>query len=93
MTPTLPADLRELISDLSGIVSDYPYVDPESTLAVLADDAAEALGRDATPEGRRERTGYTILLHATCWYVSARVFSKSVFASYIRALEGFRAQL
>ncbi|WP_053632969.1 MULTISPECIES: hypothetical protein [unclassified Streptomyces] len=91
--PTLSADHRELISDLSGIVSDYPYVDPESTLAVLADDAAEALGRDATsPEGRRERTGYTILLHATCWYVSARVFSKSLFASYTRALDGLRAQ-
>ncbi|MFG2714134.1 hypothetical protein ACGFX2_26805 [Streptomyces goshikiensis] len=92
-TPMLPADHRELISDLSGIVSDYPYADPESTLAVLADDAAEALGLDATPEGRRERTGYTILLHATCWYVCARVFSKSLFASYIQALDGIRAQL
>ncbi|MCX5612617.1 hypothetical protein [Streptomyces sp. NBC_01546] len=92
-TPMLPADHRELISDLSGIVSDYPYADPESTLAVLAGDAAEALGRDATPEGRRERTGYTILLHATCWYVSARIFSKTLFASYIQALDGFRAQL
>ncbi|WP_327350578.1 hypothetical protein [Streptomyces sp. NBC_01304] len=89
----LSADHRELISDLSGIVSDYPYVDPESTLAVLADDAGEALGRDATPQGRRERTGYTMLLHATCWYVGARIFSKSVFASYIRALDGFRTQL
>ncbi|MEJ8646398.1 hypothetical protein WKI68_44310 [Streptomyces sp. MS1.HAVA.3] len=88
-----PADHRELISDLSGIVSDYPYADPESTLAVLAGDAAEALGRDATPEGRRERTGYTILLHATCWYVCARIFSKSLFASYIQALDGVRAQL
>ncbi|MFF9624722.1 hypothetical protein [Streptomyces griseosporeus] len=93
VTPTLPADHRELISDLSGIVSDYPSADPESTLAVLADDAAEALGRAATPQGRRERTGYTILLHATCWYVSARIFDKSLFASYVRALEGFRAHL
>ncbi|MFB6861467.1 hypothetical protein ACFCZQ_17390 [Streptomyces virginiae] len=93
MTPTLSADHRELISDLSGIVSDYPYADPESTLAVLAGDAGEALGRDATsPEGSRERTGYTILLHATCWYVSSRIFSKSLFASYIQALEGLRAQ-
>ncbi|NXY93845.1 hypothetical protein HYE82_05440 [Streptomyces sp. BR123] len=91
--PTLPADHLELVSDLSGIVSDHPYADPESTLAVLADDAAEAHGREATPEGRRERTGYTILLHATCWYVSARIFSKSLFASYVRALDGFRAQL
>ncbi|MFD0268624.1 hypothetical protein ACFVGY_18940 [Streptomyces sp. NPDC127106] len=93
MTPSLPADHRELISDLSGIVSDYPSGDPESTLAVLAYDAAEALDLEATPEGRRERTGYVILLHATCWYLSTRVFSKSVFASYVRALEGFRAQL
>ncbi|WP_046778305.1 hypothetical protein [Streptomyces yangpuensis] len=74
-TPTLPAEHRELISDLSGIVSDHPDADPESTLDVLADDATEALGRGATPEARRERTGYTILLHATCWYVSARIFS------------------
>ncbi|MEU8525598.1 hypothetical protein AB0C77_08365 [Streptomyces sp. NPDC048629] len=93
MTPTLPADHRELISDLSGIVCDYPSTDPESTLAVLADDAAHALGRDATSEGRRERAGYTILLHATCWYVSARVFSKSLFASYVQVLDGIRAQL
>ncbi|MER6203759.1 hypothetical protein ABT234_41210 [Streptomyces sp. NPDC001586] len=92
-TPTLPADHRELISDLSGIVSDYPDVDPEATLTVLADDAAQALGSDTAPEGRRERTGYTLLLHATCWYVSARVFSKPLFASYTRALDGFRARL
>ncbi|MGW6612297.1 hypothetical protein ACWGA0_02360 [Streptomyces erythrochromogenes] len=91
-TPTLHADHRELLSDLYGIVSDYPSTDPESALAVLADDAAEALGR-ATPEGRREWTGYTILLHATCWYVSTRIFSKSLFAAYTRALDGFRAQL
>ncbi|MEU6298581.1 hypothetical protein [Streptomyces erythrochromogenes] len=91
-TSTLHADHRELLSDLYGIVSDYPYTDPETALAVLADDAAEALGSD-TPEGRRERTGYTILLHGTCWYVSARIFSKSLFASYTRALDGFRAQL
>ncbi|MFJ3728274.1 hypothetical protein ACIPYQ_37690 [Streptomyces sp. NPDC090045] len=56
-TPTLPADHRELISDLSGIVSDHPCADPESTLAALADDTTEALGREATPEGRWERTG------------------------------------
>ncbi|MFG2298302.1 hypothetical protein [Streptomyces sp. NPDC048603] len=93
VTSSLPADHRELISDLSGIVSDYPYTDPELTLAVLAADATEAIGRDTTAESRRERTGYTILLHATCWYVSARVFSKSLFASYTQALEGFCAQL
>ncbi|MFB8393564.1 hypothetical protein [Streptomyces yangpuensis] len=92
-TPTLSADHRELISDLSGIVSDYPDADPESALVVLADDATEALGRGATPEARRERTGYTILLHATCWYVSARIFSKSLFASYIQALDAIRTQL
>ncbi|MET9426252.1 hypothetical protein [Streptomyces sp. NPDC003036] len=92
-TPTLPADHRELISDLSGIVSDYPYGDPEATLAVLVSDAAEAVGGSGTPEGRRERTGYTILLHATCWYASARVFSKSLFASYIQVLDAFRAEL
>ncbi|WP_367048440.1 hypothetical protein [Streptomyces sp. Je 1-332] len=94
VTPAaLQADHRELISELSGIVSDYPYVDPESTLTVLAGDAAEALGRNATPQGRRERTGYTILLHATCWYVAARVFNKSLFAAYIQVLDGFRAEL
>ncbi|MGW2179720.1 hypothetical protein ACWCXX_16775 [Streptomyces sp. NPDC001732] len=93
MTPALTDDHSELISDLSGIVSDYPYVDPETTLAVLADDAADALGRSGSPEGRRERTGYTILLYATCWYVAARVFNKSLFAAYTEALEGFRATM
>ena len=68
-------------------------MDPESALAVLAGDAAGALGREATPEGHRQRTGYTILLHATCWYVSARIFSKSLFASYMQVLEGVRTQL
>ncbi|MGW6781815.1 hypothetical protein [Streptomyces sp. NPDC054987] len=92
-TPTMPDDHRELISDLSGIVSDHAYVDPEPTLAALADDAARALARDTGPQDRRERSGYTILLHSTCWYVSARVFGKSVFASYIRALDTVRTQL
>lgn len=89
----LPAHHRQLVSDLSGIVSDYPYVDPESTLALLADDAAQALDHNDTPEGRQERTGYTILLYATCWYLSARVFSKSLFTSYTTVLDGFRATL
>ncbi|NEC52713.1 hypothetical protein G3I18_29810 [Actinospica acidiphila] len=93
MTPTMPADHRELISDLSGIVNDHPSTDPEVTLTVLARDAAEALDRVGTPEGLRERTGYTVLLHATCWYVAARVFSKSLSASYTKALDGFRATL
>ncbi|MFE7614465.1 hypothetical protein [Streptomyces sp. NPDC057496] len=93
MTPALTDEHSELISDLSGIVSDYPYVDPEAALAVLADDAADALGRVGSPEGRRERTGYTILLYATCWYVAASVFNKSLFVSYTEALDGFRATL
>ncbi|MFJ9854479.1 hypothetical protein [Streptomyces sp. NPDC101150] len=93
MTPTLPADHRQLISGLSGIVSDYPSADPEPTLTILAHDAGEALARNGTPEGRRERTGFTILLYATCCYVSARIFSKSLFASYAEVLEGFRATL
>ncbi|TDC21609.1 hypothetical protein E1265_17595 [Streptomyces sp. 8K308] len=93
MTPTMPAEHRELLSDLSGIVCDYPNVDPEATLAFLASDASGTLDRVGTPEGRRERTGYVILLHATSWYVSARVFSKSLFASYTEVLEGFRATL
>ncbi|MFJ2894250.1 hypothetical protein ACIO87_05120 [Streptomyces sp. NPDC087218] len=93
MTPVLPDDHSQLISDLSGIVSDYPYVDPEEALAALAGDAADALGRVGSPEGRRERTGYTILLYATCWYVASRVFNKSLFDSYMEALDGFRATL
>ncbi|MFF3390752.1 hypothetical protein ACFYW1_07445 [Streptomyces sp. NPDC002669] len=93
MTPVLPDDHSQLISDLSGIVSDYPYVDPEEALAALAGDAADALGRVGSPEGRRERTGYTILLYATCWYVASRVFNKSLFESYMEALDGFRATL
>ncbi len=93
VTPTLPADHSELIADLSGIISDYPYVDPEPTLAVLAGDAAQTLDRNGTPEGRRELTGYTILLYATCGYVSAHIFSKSLFATYTEVLDGFRATL
>ncbi|MFF4080657.1 hypothetical protein ACFYZN_14810 [Streptomyces sp. NPDC001777] len=93
MTPVLPDDHSQLISDLSGIVSDYPYVDPEEALAALAGDAADALGRVGSPEGRRERAGYTILLYATCWYVGSRVFNKSLFESYMEALDGFRATL
>ncbi|MEW2251266.1 hypothetical protein AB0907_28565 [Streptomyces sp. NPDC006975] len=91
--PTLPDDHRELISALRGIVSDYPYVSPEATLGCLADDAADALDRLGEPQGRRERTGYTILLHATCWYVAARVFSKSLLASYAKVLDRYRATL
>jgi hypothetical protein len=96
MTETMPDlsdDHHELIRDLSGIVCDYPNVDPEPLLATLAEDAAEALHRSDTPQGRRERTGYTVLLHATCWYVAARIFSQSLFASYSRALDGVRATL
>lgn len=91
--PGLSAEHRELISDLRGIVSDYPYVDPEAALSGLADDAADAVRRAATPDGRRALTGYTILLNATCWYAAARVFSKSVFTSYTKALEGILAEL
>lgn len=93
VTPTLPDDHNELFSDLCGIVSDFPRGSPSATLGVLADDAVDALDRIGTPQGRRERTGYTILLHTTCWYVAARVFSKSLFASYTQALEGLRATL
>ncbi|MFC0495143.1 hypothetical protein ACFFKE_09455 [Streptomyces mutabilis] len=93
VTPTLPADHSELISDLSGIISDYPSVDPEPALAVLAGDAAETLDRNGTPEGRRELTGYTILLYATCGYVSARIFSKSLYTTYTEVLDGIRATL
>ncbi|MFJ6012159.1 hypothetical protein [Streptomyces sp. NPDC092952] len=89
----LTDDHSELISDLSGIVSDYPYVDPEEALIALSGDAAEAVGRQDTPEGHRERTGYVILLYATCWYASSRVFNKSLFTSYTEALDGFRATL
>ncbi|MFE7465053.1 hypothetical protein ACFU6R_13265 [Streptomyces sp. NPDC057499] len=92
-TPVLTDDHSQLISDLSGIVDDYPSVDPEATLVVLADDAAEAIGHDDDPAGRQERTGYTILLYATCWYVSARVFNKSLFAAYTEVLDGIRATL
>ncbi|MEV5361927.1 hypothetical protein AB0L12_03985 [Streptomyces cellulosae] len=92
-TPTMPADHRELISDLSGIVCDYPNGDPEDSLSILAYDAREVLDHVDTPEGRRERAGYTVLLHATCWYVAARLFSKAVYTSYTKALEGFRATL
>ncbi|MFF2007762.1 hypothetical protein ACFVWY_01635 [Streptomyces sp. NPDC058195] len=92
-TPVLTDDHRQLISDLSGIVNDYPSVDPETTLVVLADDAAEAVGRGGGLAGRRERTGYAILLYATCWYVSARVFNKSLFTAYAEALEGLQALL
>ncbi|MFJ4953137.1 hypothetical protein [Streptomyces sp. NPDC088760] len=93
VTPTLPADHRELISDLSRIINDYPYVDPEPTLAVLAAEAADAVGRTGGAAGLRERTGYTILLYTTCWYVASRVFSKSLFTSYTQALDGLRATL
>ncbi|WP_255310101.1 hypothetical protein [Streptomyces sp. DI166] len=93
VTPTLPADHSQLISDLCGIINDYPNGDPELTLSVLAGDATDALDRVGTPEGRRELTGYTILLYATCAYVSARVFSKSLFETYTEALDGFRATL
>ncbi|MBZ4320923.1 hypothetical protein [Streptomyces huiliensis] len=93
MTPELPADHRELMIALSGIVNDYPSVDPEEALAALADEAAEALGRHGTPQGRRERTGYTILLYATCWYASARVYGKSLLTSYTEALDGILATL
>ncbi|MFG3115588.1 hypothetical protein ACGF4C_14390 [Streptomyces sp. NPDC048197] len=92
-TPALPAHHPQLISDLSGIVSDYPYVDPESTLALLADDAAASLDSNGTPEVRQERAGYAVLLYATCWYLSARIFSKSLFTSYTAVLEGFRSTL
>ncbi|MGW0078613.1 hypothetical protein ACWDU9_25895 [Streptomyces cellulosae] len=93
VTPTMPADHRELISDLSGIVCDYPYGDPEDSLSLLAGDALQVMERVDTPEGRRERAGYTVLLHATCWYVAARLYSRSVYTSYMKALEGFRATL
>ncbi|MFF8694122.1 hypothetical protein ACF08W_18150 [Streptomyces sp. NPDC015144] len=89
----LTDDHSELISDLSGIVCDYPYVDPEEALIALVGDAAEAVGRQDAPEGRRERTGYVILLYATCWYASARVFNKSLFTSYTEVLDGFRDTL
>ncbi|MFD0430182.1 hypothetical protein ACFQ60_29675 [Streptomyces zhihengii] len=90
-TRVLHPSRQELISDLSGIVNDYPYADPEPTLAGLAADAAGAIGRDGTPEARRERAGYTILLHATSWYLASRVHSASLFEAYIRALDGLRS--
>ncbi|MYW69076.1 hypothetical protein GTY65_34130 [Streptomyces sp. SID8379] len=91
--PAIPEGHRELISDLSGIVSDYPYADPEPTLRVLVGDAADAVARLDTPEGRRERAGYTVLLHATCWYAAARIFDKSLHTSYAETLERIRDTL
>ncbi|MGW2117281.1 hypothetical protein [Streptomyces zhihengii] len=90
-TRVLHPSRQELISDLSGIVNDYPYADPEPTLVGLAADAADAIGRDGTPEARRERAGYTILLHATSWYLASRIHSASLFEAYIRALDGLRS--
>ncbi|MBO1336293.1 hypothetical protein [Streptomyces sp. VRA16 Mangrove soil] len=96
-TPELPEDHRELINDLSGIVSDYPYVEPELALTVLVDAAKDAFAPAAAPapgsRALRERTGYAVLLYATCWYVCHRLAETGVPAAYTEAANALSAAL
>lgn len=63
----MPADHRELTSDLAGIVCDYPYVDPEDSLSSLAHDAMEVRERVDTPEGRRPLPVTGATAGQRCW--------------------------
>ncbi|WP_372351150.1 hypothetical protein [Streptomyces sp. KL116D] len=94
MTPEIPADQRDLIGDLSGIVSDYPYVDPELALTVLVDAAKGAFARPAPgDQGVKERTGHAILLYATCWYVGYRLAETGVPTAYAEAANALNTAL
>ncbi|MFF7337979.1 hypothetical protein ACFZAT_11595 [Streptomyces sp. NPDC008163] len=92
--PALPESHAELASDLSGIVCDYPSVDPAEALTALAADAAEALGRRDTPAGLREVSGFTVLLLATSWYAaSGRVLDRRLLDTYADVLDSIRVTL
>ncbi|MFG3532475.1 hypothetical protein ACGF8B_38055 [Streptomyces sp. NPDC047917] len=92
--PALSDGHAELASDLGGIVCDYPSVDPVEALTSLVADAAGALDRRATPEGRRELSGYTVLLLATSWYAaSGRILDRPLLATYADVLDRIRAAL
>ncbi|WP_224756284.1 hypothetical protein [Streptomyces sp. col6] len=80
------------MSDLSGIVCDYPSEDPAVVLTGLAADTSGALTRHGTPAGRRELTGYTVLLHATSWYAtSGRILNRPLLDAYADVLNRIRA--
>ncbi|MEU9203099.1 hypothetical protein [Streptomyces sp. NPDC048332] len=92
--PALSESHAELASDLSGIVCDYPSADPAEALTGLAADAADALDRRGTPEGRRELSGYTVLLLATSWYAaSGRILDRRLLDTYVDILDRIRAAL
>ncbi|MFI6875403.1 hypothetical protein ACIBL6_18380 [Streptomyces sp. NPDC050400] len=94
MTPEIPADHSDLIGDLSGIVSDYPYVDPELALTVLVDAAKDAFSRSAPgDQGVKVRTGHAVLLFATCWYVGYRLAETGVPTAYAEAANALSATL
>ncbi|WP_330328805.1 hypothetical protein OHS33_02995 [Streptomyces sp. NBC_00536] len=79
-----PEDHQSRIDDLSGIVSDYPYCEPDE---VLADEA----GRLPSRPTRGVLAGYLVTMNATCWYAaSERITERSVPEAMI---EGIRAAL
>ncbi|WP_330294714.1 hypothetical protein [Streptomyces sp. NBC_00503] len=77
-----PEDHHSRMSDLSGIVNDYPYCDPAEALA----DEAACLPAYPT---RGVLAGYLVTMNATCWYAaSERITERSVLDAMI---EGVRA--
>lgn len=72
-----PEDHHSRMSDLSGIVNDYPYCDPAEALA----DEAAALPSHPT---RGVLAGYLVTMNATCWYAaSERITERSVLDAMI----------
>ncbi|MFF7725494.1 hypothetical protein [Streptomyces sp. NPDC008001] len=72
---------QSCISTLSGIVNDYPYVDPQQA---LIDESVLTAARPT----RGTLAGFLVTMNATCWYAtSERITDRAVLDAMIKGIE------